>query len=87
MKLNSLVGNIVESTDSRRAGIIVVKFPSQNRAIFSQSAADINNPRGTKIGPGEFFFPRPHQLNRPLGRARQSRRLDRGFARVFSSIS
>ena len=72
MKFDPLVRNIVVGSNSCRAGIVIMKFPGSDGAIAAKTAADFDNACRTEIGPGEFFFAGPDQLDRPFA-ARASR--------------
>src|SRR5882724_6705511 len=87
MKLNTLIRHAVRRADSRSAGIVVVKFPSGQRAIARDAALDIDDPSGAKVSPGEFFFSRPNYFHRMTCRPGQSCRFQRGVAGVLAAVS
>src|SRR5262245_51358721 len=62
MKLDALVGNGIGRGDCGWPGIVVIKFPGEDRAVSAHAAFDVNHARRTEVRPREFFVPRPHQL-------------------------
>src|SRR5258708_462546 len=66
--------------------MVVVKFPSCQRAVAGNAALDFDDTSGTEIRPSEFFFAGPHHFDGATGSARQTCGLDSGIAGVLSSI-
>src|SRR5205814_4600962 len=86
MKNNSLIWDFIERADSRRSGVVVVKFPCGDQTISIGCTADVNNSSWPKVGPGELLFARPRQSHWTLGRPRQPCRLDCCLAAVFAAV-
>ena len=87
VEFDPLVRDIVVGSNSCRAGIVIMKFPGCDGSIAAKTAADFDNACRTEIGPGEFLLAGPDQLDRPLRRPRQSRRLYGRLAGVLASIA
>ena len=87
MKFDPLVRNFVVGFNSCGAGIVIMKFPRSDGSIAAKTATDFNNACRTEIGPGEFFFAGPDQLDRPLRGPRQSRRFNGCFPGVFAPVA
>src|SRR6266478_6360718 len=66
--------------------MVVVKFPCSERAVGSEAALHLDDAGRTKIGPGKFFFTRPHDFHGMPSRAGQASGLQRGVAGVLSAI-
>src|SRR5262245_48968421 len=87
MKLDSLVRNLIERPNRGRPGIIIMKFPGRNRAVFAYGARNLDYAGGPEVCPAEFFFARPDQLDGFARRLSQACRLERGFTRMLAAVS
>src|SRR6266404_3668937 len=66
--------------------MIVVKFPSCQRAVAGNAALDFDDTSGTEIRPGEFFFAGPHHFDGAASSARQTSGLDRSVTGVLPAV-
>src|SRR5581483_6303886 len=87
MKLDSLIGNVVWCVDRRRAGVVVVIIPGDERAIAARPGFYVDHSRWAEVSPGEFLFACPLQLYGLPCSFRQSRALHGGFAGVLAAVS
>ena len=53
-----------------------MKFPGGEQTVAADSRLNFDHARRSKVGPGEFFFARPHQLDRLAHRFSQTRGFD-----------
>ena len=87
MELDLLVRDFVGRADPGGPGVVVVELPGRELAVRARAAADVDDARGTEVGPGELFFSSPHDLHRTGGGARQPRGLDGDLARVLAAVA
>src|SRR6266851_8280672 len=66
--------------------MVVVKFPSRQRAVAGNAALDFDDTSGTEIRPGEFFLAGPHHLDGAASSTRQTSSLDRSIAGVLPAV-
>src|SRR6266849_7332646 len=66
--------------------MVVVKFPSCQRAVAGNAALDFDDTSGTEIRPGEFFLAGPHHFDGAASSARQTSGLDSGVTGVLPAI-
>src|SRR5258706_16355922 len=78
MVFGSLIRDVVGRINSRRTGMVVVKFPRRERAVRCEAALHLDDASRTKIGPSEFFFASPYDFHGTPGRAGQASGLQRG---------
>ena len=64
-----------------------MEFPGGEHPILGHAADDVDDARGSEVGPGELFLARPDDLDRPAGLARQPRRLDGRLDRVLAAVA
>src|SRR5262249_52362141 len=83
----ALLLNRVNRLQPRIPGIVIVKIPGCDNAVFADAARHINYTSGTEIGPGELFFARPDRLDRLARGFGQARGLDRRFAGVLTAVA
>src|SRR5262249_54378617 len=81
------VRNVIFDLDPSPSRVVVVKFPSRNRAVIPDAALDVYHAGRSKIRPGEFLLARPHKLDWLAGRASEPRRLNCALARVFATVT
>src|SRR6185369_1457769 len=87
VKLNVLVRKVILDLNTRAAGVVVMKLPRRDSAVVLHAAGHFDHACRTKVGPVEFFFARPDELDRLPTRTREPRRFDRAFARVFAAVT
>src|SRR5436190_13950373 len=87
MKDDLLIRDVVAMLNSRRPGVVVVEFESGYRSIVARSARDVDHSGRTEIGPREFFFACPHELDGFARSLCKSRSLDRCLAGVLPSVA
>src|SRR6267154_5268093 len=66
--------------------MVVVKFPSCQRAVAGNAALDFDDTSGTEIRPGEFFLAGPHHFDGADSSACQTSSLDRGITGVLPAV-
>src|SRR5258708_19735616 len=66
--------------------MVVVKFPSCQRAVAGDAALDFDDTSGTEIRPGEFFLARPHHLDGAASSTCQTSGLDRSVTGVLPAV-
>ena len=59
----NLIRDVVGALDGGASGIVIVELPTGDEAIFACAAADIDDTGRTEVGPVEFFFARPLELD------------------------
>src|SRR5437899_2236790 len=74
MKSDPLIRNVVQSADSRAAGVVIVKLPGRDRAVLANTAGHFNDSGRTEIGPSELFLAGPNDLDGFAGRLCQAGR-------------
>src|ERR1035437_2604009 len=80
-----LFANGVWRIHGLRAGVDVDEMPRRNFSLRVETGLGLDDPRRTKIGPGEFLRARPAQRNRFVGCLGEPRRFNRAFAGVFAA--
>ena len=63
MKLDALVGNVVRSSYRGRPGVVVVKFPGDERSVVAHSAFDVDYACRAEVCPGKFLLAGPHDFD------------------------
>src|SRR5712671_5464601 len=66
--------------------MVVVKFPSGQRAVAGNAALDFDDTSGTEIRPGEFFLTGPHHFDGAASSACQTSSLDRSVTGMLSAV-
>src|SRR5437667_2717142 len=66
--------------------MVVVKFPSCQRAVAGNAALDFDDASGAEIRPGEFFLAGPDHFDGAASSPRQTSGLDRGIAGVLPTV-
>src|SRR6266436_832362 len=66
--------------------MVVVKFPSGQRAVAGNAALDFDDTSGTEIRPGEFFLTGPHHFDGAASSACQTSSLDRSVTGVLPAV-
>src|SRR5439155_14867201 len=79
--------DVVRGFDSGIAGVVVVEFPSRDRAVGVYTAGDVDNAGGSKVCPGELLFTGPNQLHRLVSRGCEACRFEGGLTGVFAAVA
>src|SRR5437660_1189783 len=87
MELNALVRGDVSAANARRAGVVVVQFPSGERAVRTSRAADLDHARGSGICPSELFLAGPYDFDRLARCFRDARGFDRSLTGVLAAVA
>src|SRR5262245_33749779 len=87
MKLDSLIGNVIERPNRGTAGVVIMKFPCGDGAILANSALDFDDAGRAKVSPGEFLFARPNNLNGLTGRLGEPGGFQWRFRRMLAAIT
>src|SRR5260370_8280819 len=66
--------------------MVVVKFPSCQRAVAGNAALDFDDTSGTEIRPSEFFLAGPHHFDGAASSTRQTSGLDRSVTGVLPTV-
>src|SRR5690242_4510046 len=83
MKVYTLMGNIVQGCESGASGVVVVKLPGGEHAVFGNATLDIDDTGGPEVRVRELVLPGPHQFHRLPCLLRNARRFDCRFASML----
>src|SRR5579871_823686 len=86
MKFTLLVGDIVWRVNARRAGVVVVKLPGDERAVRRDTTLNVNHARWPEICPGKLFLAGPYQLYRFAGGFGQTSSFHGALAGVLATV-
>src|SRR5215471_13902956 len=64
-----------------------MELPGRDLAVGANSAFDIDHAGRPEVGPGEFFFAGPDDLDRRAGASGEPCRFNRDLAGVFAAIA
>src|SRR5579871_244933 len=87
MKLHLLVLDFVRRFDAGASGIVVVKFPRGDAAVFPCSATDIDHSCRPEVSPGELLLASPNHLHWFSSAFRQACRFYRDLSGMFAAVA